>query len=110
MNELLKLNPFYMIDGVLNKKLLIESFRKNLIPEVSDNKNKKGYSSPIDEWFRNEEVKSFINQIIENEESYIYKFVKFGSRSKFNYRQIWMLISLELWYKIFILKEIKIDK
>ena len=99
-----------MIDGVLNKKVLIDSFRDNLISDVSENKNKKGYSSPIGAWFKNEEVENFINQIIENKESYIYKFVEFDSRNKFNHRQIWMLISLELWYKIFILKEIKIDK
>lgn len=105
-----KLNPSYMIDGILNKKLLINSFKENLISDVSDNKNKKGYASPIDAWFENEEVKYFINQIIENKESCIYKFVQFDSRNKFNHRQIWMLVSLELWYKIFILKEIKIDK
>lgn len=105
-----KLNPSYMIDGILNKKILIDSFRENLISDVSDNKNKKGYSSPIVAWFKNEDIKNFINQIIENKESYIYKFVQFDSRKKFNHRQIWMLISLELWHKIFILKEIKIDK
>lgn len=105
-----KLSPSYMIDGILNKKILIDSFRTNLISDVADNKNKKGYASPIDAWFQNEEVKNFINKIIENKESYIYQFVHFDSRNKFNQRQIWMLISLELWYKIFILKEIKIDK
>lgn len=105
-----KLNPSYMIDGVLNKKLLINSFRENLISDVSDNKNKKGYASPIDAWFENEEVKDFISKIIENKKSFIYKFVHFDSRNKFNHRQIWMLVSLELWHKIFILKEIKIDK
>lgn len=104
-----KLSPSYMIDGILNKKILIDSFRTNLISDVADNKNKKGYASPIDAWFQNEEVKIFINKIIENKESYIYKFVHFDSRSKFNNRQLWMLISLELWYKIFICKEIKID-
>ncbi|WP_323593462.1 asparagine synthase (glutamine-hydrolyzing) [Aliarcobacter butzleri] len=105
-----KLNPSYMIDGILNKKLLIDSFKTKLISDVSDNKNKKGYASPIDAWFQNVEVKNFINQIIENKKSYIYKFVQFDSRNKFNHRQIWMLISLELWYKIFIIKEIKIYK
>lgn len=105
-----KLNPSYMIDGMLNKKLLIDSFRASLISDVANNKNKKGYSSPIDAWFENEEVKDCINKIIENEKSYIYKFIHFDSRNKFNHRQIWMLVSLELWYKIFILREIKNDK
>jgi asparagine synthase (glutamine-hydrolysing) len=105
-----KLNPSYMIDGILNKSIFINSFKDDLLSDIYLNTQKKGYSSPINEWFKVPEVKSFIEKIIKNKESFIYNFIEFDDSRKINNRQLWMLVSLEIWYKTFILKEIRHDK
>ncbi len=101
-----KLDPNYMINGILNKTIFIDSFKDDLLSDIYLNTQKKGYSSPISEWFEVPEVKNFINEVLENKKSYIYDFINYKNSEKINPRQLWMLISLEIWYKTFITNEI----
>jgi asparagine synthase (glutamine-hydrolysing) len=104
------LPPSYMINGVLNKILFIDSFKDKILPEIYLNTQKKGYSSPINEWFKVPEVKKFIYDIINDRNSFIYNYIVFDKTRKFNCRELWMLISLEIWYKTFVLREFENDK
>ena len=100
-----QLPPSYMINGELNKKILIDSHMEKLDSRITGNIHKKGYASPIEDWFKNEKVKGFIDSIITDESSFIYEFVRFTPVAKLSARQIWMLVSLEIWHKTFITKE-----
>lgn len=101
------LPPDYMIDGGLNKKIFIDAF-KDVIPyHVVNAKEKQGYVSPVHAWFAEPAVSLYIKSIIDNKNSYIFSFVdqaKLKSR-KITNRQIWMLISLEIWHQIFFKKQ-----
>lgn len=104
-----KLKPQYMINGVLNKTIFIDAYKDILHEDVYSNTQKKGYSAPIARWFEDEKTKMFISSVLENERSYIYNYVRFLNKNDLTKRQIWMLISLEIWHKIFITKELTID-
>ena len=99
------LPPSFMINGILNKTIFIESFKDVLLPDIYLNAQKKGYTSPINEWFKVKEVKSFIDTIINNPNSFIYNYILYDKTKNFNPRELWMLISLEMWHKTFVLKE-----
>jgi len=101
------LPPALMIDGKLNKRILISSFNDKLLTEVYENSQKKGYSAPINDWFENPKVSSYINEILDNKDSFIHSLIVDVHRNALTVRQIWLLISLEIWHKIFITKEIK---
>ncbi|MDN3408131.1 MULTISPECIES: asparagine synthase (glutamine-hydrolyzing) [unclassified Pseudoalteromonas] len=96
------LPPEYMINGVLNKEIFVDAFKDKLLEDVHLNTNKKGYSAPIADWFSNPKVKTFIDSVLNCDESFIYQFVTIDNKKKLSVRQIWMLISLEIWYQEFI--------
>lgn len=101
------LPPQFMIDGVLNKKIFIDAFSDVLPSHVKNTKQKMGYVSPAHAWFAEPRVAAFICAIIENESSFIFRFVdqaKIKSK-KVTDRQLWMLISLEIWHRLFIEKQ-----
>ncbi len=103
-----QLPPEYMINGALNKKILIDSQNEHLDRKISQNTHKKGYASPIESWFQEESVKSYIGAVINNRSSFIYQFVKFKPLEQLTARQVWMLISVEIWHKTFITKELNV--
>lgn len=89
------------IDGILNKLPLRKSFNNDLPPEVNETKFKKGYSTPLNEWLEDKELKKYVSNVLNNNNSFIYNYVRFDKRHKFNLRQIWLLISLEIWHETF---------
>lgn len=104
-----RLMPTRNIDGVLNKAVFIKSFNKELIDDVKYNKYKKGYASPINSWLKDIEVSSFTSKILNDSTSFIYQFVSFSQRKKFTTRQVWLLINVEIWFKVFVKRTIKIN-
>ncbi|ACD95218.1 asparagine synthase (glutamine-hydrolyzing) [Trichlorobacter lovleyi] len=103
------LPPHFMIDGVLNKKIFIDAFSDILPNHVKNNKQKMGYVSPIHSWLSDQHVTAFIKDVISNKSSFIYHFVDYYKMKslQINDRQLWMLISLEIWHNIFIKRDIK---
>ncbi|WP_462170228.1 asparagine synthase (glutamine-hydrolyzing) [Pseudoalteromonas xiamenensis] len=91
--------PHFFIDGIVNKKLLKETFSDKLPTRILKNKKKRGYVSPIKIWFDDPKVKLFVESVFKNRESFIYKFIPFiDDYTKLSHRQIWLLVSLEIWF------------
>lgn len=103
------LPPAYMINGTINKKIFIDSFRGIIHDRIASKKEKQGYASPINNWLKEKKVRDFIDKILGDDKSFIYEFVlKKVAFGDLNPRQIWLLVSLELWHKIFIIREMQV--
>lgn len=108
----LPLNPNFKINNAETKYILRESV-KDIIPlKVYTRRDKKGFSTPSDDWFRSSKFKKYITDMLESE-----KFITRGyfdaKKCKENYnrhlkgeinisKDIWKWINLEVWFKKFI--------
>jgi asparagine synthase (glutamine-hydrolysing) len=90
-----------VFDGNTNKRILVSTFG-DFFEKIG---KKQGFTVPLEEWFTEEKTSNKINGILQNPKSFIFNFIKFNQIQKFNNKQIWMLISLELWHTTFIKKE-----
>jgi len=112
VEKTLSVNSEYKIRKGMTKYLLRESM-KNILPEkIRKRKDKIGFNTPEDEWFRTDLFKNFILELLNSE--------KFGERGyidvdkakalyekhltgKINIsRDIWKWINIELWFRQFI--------
>jgi len=98
----------YCLDGCTNKKILKDAFKDLLCMEILGKKMKQGYVAPIGQWLADKSVKEFTNCVLRNKKSFIYNYIAFPPK-KFTYRQLWMLLSLEIWHKLFITREISVN-
>jgi len=95
-------------------KYILREISKNIIPEQTRKRKKKHFFVPIDNWFKGdlsslkEELlseKNIKNQNIFNY-NYINKINKDFKKSKLFYsRQLWSLLTFQIWYKLYIEKE-----
>ncbi len=100
------LPPSFMIDGSTNKKVFKDAFKHQLLPKIYRKKNKQGYPSPITEWLSQEKVMSYAKKTLLNKDSFVFNFINHNIQLEtISCRQLWMLVSLELWHTIFILGE-----
>lgn len=94
------------------KHILREALKDILPDKIINRKDKKGFTNPREKWFRTEEFKNFILELINSE--------SFKRRGYFNYeianaqyqkhlkgevdisKEIWKWINLELWFRKFI--------
>ena len=92
--------------------ILRESLKDILPVKITQRKDKKGFDTPQDKWFRTEKLKNYIFELINSE--------SFKSRGYFNSeianvqykkhlegkidisKEIWKWINLELWFRKFI--------
>lgn len=96
--------PKFSINGDVNKQILINAF-KEYLPSIG---KKKGYTVPLDTWLKSEDAAFNIKKILNNKNSFIYNFITFEPNNV-TPKQVWMIISLEIWYKVFISKEISLE-
>ncbi len=108
----LALAPNYKITNATTKYILRESI-KDILPEKIYNRiDKKGFSTPSDEWFKSDKFKKYINNLLNSN--------SFKKRGFFNVDQcksmyanhvkgqtnatkdIWKWINLELWFRKYI--------
>ena len=101
------LPPNFMINGLINKKIFIDAFSDVLPDHVKYNKQKMGYVSPIHVWLSDPHVAAFIKTIVDDKNSFIYYFVDYEKMQlqQVTDRQLWMLMSLEIWHQLFIKKQ-----
>ena len=89
-------------------KYILKKAIQNMIPvEISNRKDKKGFPVPLTEWYQGP-LKEFVKDILLSQKAQdrgIYNTPRIENllttEEKFG-RQIWGLLSLELWYKNFI--------
>ena len=94
-------------------KHILREALKNILPEkIANRKDKKGFSNPRDKWFKTEQFKNYIFELLNSE--------SFSSRKYFDSKiaisqydlhlegkidaskEIWKWINLELWFRKFI--------
>ena len=103
---------FQKINRGETKHILRESLKDILPVKITQRKDKKGFDTPQDKWFRTEKLKNYIFELINSE--------SFKSRGYFNSeianvqykkhlegkidisKEIWKWINLELWFRKFI--------
>jgi asparagine synthase (glutamine-hydrolysing) len=95
-------------------KIVLRNLAKGIIPKQTQNRKKRHFFVPIDNWFKNElsTLKeellstSYIRKQNIFNMNYINKINKnFNSSRLFYSRQMWALIVFQIWYKQFIEKE-----
>ncbi|RIK43359.1 MAG: asparagine synthase (glutamine-hydrolyzing) [Chloroflexi bacterium] len=104
------LPPRFKLSGLQGKYLHKKALRKWLPKEVV-NRRKKGFDNPIDRWLR-AHLKHYVNDSLLSrgaavgryfDRSYIQQLVAEHESGRRNYlRQLYLLISFELWHKQFI--------
>lgn len=101
-----------MIKAGMTKHLLRES-TKGLLPEaIRMRKDKIGFGTPADEWFRSDSWEKLITDLFNSESFRNRKFINSGEAKKLycrhvsgksnEARNIWKLVNLELWFREFI--------
>jgi len=112
VEKTLSLPPEMKINNAETKYILRESVKDILPPKIYNRRDKKGFSTPSDQWFRSSQFKEFIIDMLNSS--------TFQNRSYFNiiqcktkYEQhlkgniditkdIWKWINLEVWFREFI--------
>lgn len=97
----------YKIDGYRNKVILRESFKDILPEEIYNRKDKKGFPTPTEYWFRNE-LKDKLKEIFYSENfnahglldtKKVQKIFEEHQNGKNHERLLWRTLTLELWLK-----------
>jgi asparagine synthase (glutamine-hydrolysing) len=98
-------------DG-MTKHILREAMKGVLSEKIRMRKDKVGFMTPEDEWFRDHKFQKFINELL-NSESFRQREIIDVVKAKVLYqkhlnkeiqisKEIWKWINLELWYRTFI--------
>jgi asparagine synthase (glutamine-hydrolysing) len=94
-------------------KYILREALKDILPQkIVQRKDKKGFSTPRDKWFRSEQFKGFIFELI-NSESFKHRGYFDHTVCNFRYnkhlegkldisKEIWKWINLEIWFRKFI--------
>lgn len=109
VNFVFSLPDHYKIDGKRRKKILRDTFRKDLPPELY-NRNKQGFEVPLLRWFNNE-LKSLIEEdllsetFINQQRIFNYNEIRHLLNQLFSKNpgetpaRIWALIVFQFWWK-----------
>ncbi len=97
--------PSFIMNGDVNKQILIEAFN-DFLPSIGE---KKGFTVPLNKWLELDAVKLNISKILNDKNSFIYNFIPYDKNKKIPVKQLWMIISVEIWYKTFIKKDLELQ-
>ncbi len=102
------------LKGLTKDKYILRKAIKNIVPKQTRKRKKKHFFVPIDNWFK-EELCGIKKELLEKkylykqkifDYNYISKINKGFNKSKLFYsRQLWSLITFQIWYKIYIENE-----
>jgi asparagine synthase (glutamine-hydrolysing) len=105
-----QLPPKLKLNGSIDKYILRKSMNKK-IPDFILKRKKQRFFVPIHIWFKNAFKENFINMFTDAtfkkrgllDYKYINKIISNFDKSKLYYgRQVWSLLNLELWFRIFL--------
>jgi len=97
----------WKIKGYTNKYILREAFKDILPPEIYNRKDKKGFPTPTEHWFRGE-LKDYLWEIFNSESlkkhgvfdsDKVKKLFKEHLQGKNNERLLWRVLTIELWMR-----------
>jgi asparagine synthase (glutamine-hydrolysing) len=102
----------FKLKGLVEKHILRKAM-KGLIPDRIINRRKHGFTVPIAEWMQNG-LKEYVTKLLSRERissmgfwnfEYIEKLMEQNLNNEFYKRQLWTIITFEIWHKIFIEQE-----
>lgn len=109
-----KFSPDLRVNGN-TEKFVLREIAKDLLPEEIANRKKQRFYVPIDRWL-SEDLDSMAKELLskrEIEKTQMLKydpvkkaFEKFDKSPLFYARQLWSLLTFQIWYKKFILQEL----
>lgn len=108
MFEFLSTLPAKFRLNKLKGKYILKKFAENKIPKEIIYRKKEGFSVPLNTWFDNELKEITQNLLLENKRDYFHKPIvqkiinNHLQRKKEYSTQLWILLNLELWHRIFI--------
>lgn len=95
-----------------NGKFILKEISKNYLSEKIFNRKKIGFPLPLNDWFReNKDIRNLINYIQDKKfysrniynHKFVEKLIDSHLKNKINFgRELWILINVELWHRIFI--------
>lgn len=97
-------------------KYILREALKDILPEkVTQRKDKKGFESPKQKWFRSTKVKNYMLKVLKsesfkkrnyfNQKVSIQQYNQHVNGEKDNSKELWKLLNLELWFREFIDKK-----
>lgn len=102
--------PEWKLKGLNDKFIMKETF-KELLPKEIIAREKHGFSIPLGKWFR-EELKDFVSDVLLSQrskergffkETSVRDIIKAHMEGKYDHGYcIWMLLMLEMWFKVYI--------
>jgi asparagine synthase (glutamine-hydrolysing) len=104
-----------IIKNGMTKHFLREALKNYLPPEIVRRRDKKGFDTPEDKWFRSELFKSLIMDILSSQsftqrgyidsKKAINKYLQHLKGEINISKEIWKWINLELWFRKFVDKD-----
>ncbi|MDD3976371.1 MAG: asparagine synthase (glutamine-hydrolyzing) [Candidatus ainarchaeum sp.] len=99
----------YKIKNFQTKYIFRKAINEYIPEEIIDRKDKIGFATPENDWFKSKEFTDFIEKIIESKSfkdrkywNYIEVRKMVDQKNKDYYRNIWKIINTELWLRTFI--------
>ncbi|MCX6782225.1 MAG: asparagine synthase (glutamine-hydrolyzing) [Candidatus Magasanikbacteria bacterium] len=83
-----------------NDKLILRQAFAESLPATIRNRGKQGFGAPVKKWLNYTEVKSLINNYLDNPNGKIYNFISFERSRRYrriNNYQTWILLVLSIW-------------
>ena len=99
----------YKLKGLVEKYILRKAM-KGLVPEAIINRRKHGFTVPIAQWMHNG-LKEYVTNLLSKDRiksmgfwdfEYINKLMDKDLNNDFYKRQLWTIVTFEVWHKIFV--------
>ena len=94
----LSLPPSWFVTGGVNKDILVQAFREDL-PRIGP---KRGFVCPLHQWLMHSGVVAAMNGLVSDTPFLMQLMRKGFEAAALTPRQAWMLVSVCLWYHLFI--------
>jgi len=90
----------YKVNSTEDKIILRKAYSQAWTEEIAKRK-KNGFGASVNEWFKETELQDLSRELLENKDSYIFKFLDFNEVQKKLNKQMqhWSLLILALWFE-----------
>lgn len=82
-----------------NDKIILREAMQNYWTDTIRNRNKQGFGSSVENWFKEESLMNLSKDLLQNKSSKIFDFINFNAAQKFlnKDKKHWNLLQLALW-------------
>ena len=105
----------FKIGKKFTKKYILKKISEKYLPKNVVHQKKKGFTIPLDDWFRKQLLQKFFRKILRNKvflnrKIYKHKNIESIFNEHINYKKnhgkiLWLIVNFEIWQRIFIDKK-----